>query len=460
MDTATYNEQPKVDCIVTSARNVADSDSTRTFSLRSGVEVLSTSDSALNGQARLVVAGNRYYHLDGLASRLLIALQAGPATITQLQDELLHCSDEKYGEQRIEETLNRLTALLILSDGREESTEASSSKKRSSYFALKVPLVSPRFLQPVTRLLAPMFIPAVVAWLFPLLAAGQVIFWLTERRAVPNLYHLPSGYVLITLLVANYAGLFFHELGHAAACARFGARHGAVGFSLYLVFPALYTDVTDSWRLSKTKRIIVDIGGTYMSLVAATIASVLFLKFGSLVFAQLCFIYGITVILNLNPFFRMDGYWVLADIMGLPNLMGANREVTWWLLRFGSRKWGSPPRVLYLLRRSQFIYFGYYLLFMVFTVFVTYYFYARYVPHTVRLLPGMVRELASNLRNQGMSLHVLGAGFGILVRSTPLLGPFIYAVRYLVRSFGQKSATVEQPESANSSVENTTIPVA
>jgi hypothetical protein len=424
------------------------------------VEILTTSDSALNGQARLVVAGSRYYHLDGLASLLLIALQKASRTAAQLRDDLLQSSGQAYEEQKIEQTLDRLVAFFIVTDGTQESGDGKNKREPSSYFAIKLPLISPRALRPLTRGLAPLFTPALVAWLFPLMLVGQIVFWWVERKMAPSLYHLPSGYTLLALFLANYAGLFLHEFGHATACAKFGARHGAVGFALYLIFPALYTDVTDSWRLSRTKRVIVDAGGTYMSLMAATVASLLFLEYKSPIFAQLCLIYGLTVIVNLNPFFRMDGYWVLSDVLGVPNLMAANHEVTWWLLRFGSKKMGATPRVMYLPPRSMFTYFAYYLAFIVFMVFAGYAFYEWYIPLAVHLVPGMCREMYSSLVGRGLSLHVLALLLQILVQSIPFLGPAIYVVRSLARMTRRKTGTVQQTGGTNPSVTNTPVSAA
>ena len=56
-----------------------------------------------------------------------------------------------------------------------------------------------------------------------------------------------------------------HETGHAAACAYGGGRPGAIGFGVYLLFPAFYTDVTDSYRLSRGGRLRTDLGGLYFN---------------------------------------------------------------------------------------------------------------------------------------------------------------------------------------------------
>ena len=59
----------------------------------------------------------------------------------------------------------------------------------------------------------------------------------------------------------------FHEFGHAAACRYGGATPGAMGAGLYLVWPAFYTEVTDSYRLGRAGRLRVDLGGLYFNAV-------------------------------------------------------------------------------------------------------------------------------------------------------------------------------------------------
>ena len=61
----------------------------------------------------------------------------------------------------------------------------------------------------------------------------------------------------------------FHEFGHAAAARYGGATPGAMGTGLYLVWPAFYTDVTDSYRLGRAGRVRTDLGGLYFNAIVA-----------------------------------------------------------------------------------------------------------------------------------------------------------------------------------------------
>jgi putative peptide zinc metalloprotease protein len=116
------------------------------------------------------------------------------------------------------------------------------------------------------------------------------------------------------------ASLLVHELGHAAACSRFGAKPSEVGFTLYLAFPAFYSDVTSAWQLTRRQRVIVDLGGTFFQFVVAALFATAYFVYGwePLRIGFLMIWYG--ALFSLNPIFKFDGYWVLADALGVTNL--------------------------------------------------------------------------------------------------------------------------------------------
>jgi putative peptide zinc metalloprotease protein len=112
----------------------------------------------------------------------------------------------------------------------------------------------------------------------------------------------------------------FHEFGHAAAARYGGATPGAMGTGLYLVWPAFYTDVTDSYRLGRAGRVRTDLGGLYFN---AVFALVTFGAWAASHFDALLLIIAVQVlqmVRQLAPFVRFDGYHILADLTGVPDL--------------------------------------------------------------------------------------------------------------------------------------------
>ena len=113
----------------------------------------------------------------------------------------------------------------------------------------------------------------------------------------------------------------FHEFGHAAAARRGGATPGVMGAGLYLVWPAFYTDVTDSYRLGRVGRLRTDLGGLYFNAIVAVGSP--WASGGSPAATRSCCVVATQILQMLRqllPFVRFDGYHVLADLTGVPDL--------------------------------------------------------------------------------------------------------------------------------------------
>jgi putative peptide zinc metalloprotease protein len=146
-----------------------------------------------------------------------------------------------------------------------------------------------------------------------------------------------------------------HEIGHAAACKAMGGRSTEIGVILVAgILPLPYCDATSAWRMPETwKRVVVSAAGMIFETFAAAIAAIVWALTpeGGRVHA-LCFttmvVSGVTtVVFNANPLLRYDGYYILSDITGTPNLTQRSRELWVFLIEryvFGLRG-TRPPRV-------------------------------------------------------------------------------------------------------------------
>jgi putative peptide zinc metalloprotease protein len=138
------------------------------------------------------------------------------------------------------------------------------------------------------------------------------------RASIDALVNKPAQTLVVLglLLVA----MVFHELGHASACRFGGAKPGAIGGGLYLMWPALYTDVTDATRLKRSGRIRTDLGGVYFN---AVMVGVLGAIYQATHYLPLVLAIAGSVLLmaeQLLPFVRFDGYWIVSDAAGVPDL--------------------------------------------------------------------------------------------------------------------------------------------
>jgi putative peptide zinc metalloprotease protein len=129
----------------------------------------------------------------------------------------------------------------------------------------------------------------------------------------------PTTLLLILGLVIVSAA--FHECGHAAATRYGGAQPGAMGAGLYIVWPALYTDITDSYRLGRGGRLRADLGGVYFNTVfmLLTAGVYFFTRFEPLLL--MIPLQQLEIAHQLLPFLRLDGYYIVSDLTGVPDIL-------------------------------------------------------------------------------------------------------------------------------------------
>ncbi len=118
----------------------------------------------------------------------------------------------------------------------------------------------------------------------------------------------------------------FHEFGHGLACKKFGGQCHEMGVMLLVLTPCLYVNVSDSWMLpDKWKRAFIAAAGMYVELVLASIAVFVWWFSNPGLVNQLAlnliFVSSVsTLLFNANPLLRYDGYYILADLLEIPNL--------------------------------------------------------------------------------------------------------------------------------------------
>jgi putative peptide zinc metalloprotease protein len=179
----------------------------------------------------------------------------------------------------------------------------------------------------LARIFAPSFWPPVLIAAVAAFVAFDV--WLFFVHGVAGgareaLYR--PGLLLLTLGVV-IAAAFFHEIGHAAGCRYGGARPGVMGVGLYVVWPAFYTDVTDAYRLGRGGRLRTDLGGVYFNALFVLALGGVYAATGieSLLLAALLVHFEMAH--QLLPFLRLDGYYIVADLVGVPDLFQRIRPI-------------------------------------------------------------------------------------------------------------------------------------
>ncbi len=210
------------------------------------------------------------------------------------------------------------------------------------------PLLGMRFRYTVTdpartrKLTAPfavLFNPLIVA----VVAAGFLAscWWVLMVRGLASATHdaFANPWLLLLIFAVTVLSAGFHEFGHAAAARRGGATPGAMGAGLYLVWPAFYTDVTDSYRLGRGGRLRTDIGGLYFNAVVAVATMGVWWATGFDALLLVVLTQILQMVRQLLPLVRFDGYHILADATGVPDLFQRIRPTLLGLLPW---RWGKP----------------------------------------------------------------------------------------------------------------------
>lgn len=122
-------------------------------------------------------------------------------------------------------------------------------------------------------------------------------------------------WLLLTFLI-----LFIHEMGHAISANKFNVKCNEIGLGIYLIFPVLYVNIGESWKLKRHKRIIINLSGIYFQLIIGVFIGFIAFFFKYSLLSHLFFTNLTILLLNLNPLIKFDGYWVLSDLMDTKNL--------------------------------------------------------------------------------------------------------------------------------------------
>jgi hypothetical protein len=183
-------------------------------------------------------------------------------------------------------------------------------------------LLRPRAANAVGRALAWLHYPALAGMVLATFGVFEVWLFAGHGAIGPLLDVERHPVLLLAVAGLTLASLLFHEFGHASACRYGGARPGAIGFGLYLVWPSLYTDVTDVYRLGRAGRLRTDLGGVYFNAIFILILGACYAVTGQPVFLAAAFVDNIQILQQLAPLVRMDGYFILGDLAGVPDLFG------------------------------------------------------------------------------------------------------------------------------------------
>lgn len=219
----------------------------------------------------------------------------------------------------------------------EENQKAKRLAQANPLF-LKLPIGDP---EPIIRKIAPMFgwiasRAFLVVWIVTMAVAGYFLFQSSDGQSNDGLASATQSLFTSNAwlwLIVTFVGMkIIHEFAHGLFCLRFGGRVPETGFVFILFLPIPYVDVTSCWGLaSKWQRIAVSAAGMYVEMFVAAIAAIAwslthdpivkFHLFNVMLTGSLT-----TILFNANFLMRFDGYYILSDVLEIPNLSQSGQQ--------------------------------------------------------------------------------------------------------------------------------------
>jgi putative peptide zinc metalloprotease protein len=283
---------------------------------------------------------------------------------------------------------------------------------------LNAAVVGPEAIARATGVLRHLYAPPLLVPLLAAVAAAHA--WLYGAHGVVRgadaVFGTPGAFLVVLGLVL--ASTAFHELGHAAALHYGGGRARAIGAGLYLVYPAFYTDVTDCYRLGRWARVRTDLGGFYFNLLFALAMVGAYAATGWEVLLVVVVVTDLEILHQLLPFVRLDGYWLLADLTGVPDFFSQMGSFVRSLLPVGRSRGGRLPALRWWAKAV----FGLYVVVVVPWLLVSLALLVAGAPHFLSTTADALRAAAAEARRAGDTVAVAAALVRTLLLVLPVLG--------------------------------------
>ncbi|MEO0248621.1 MAG: hypothetical protein ABIN58_03555, partial [candidate division WOR-3 bacterium] len=255
------------------------------WSRRENIEVYPFDSSCLEERLLIRLPEGNHLQLSRPVYELLFLLD-GERSLEDVSTTLSERLEQDFTPEEVTCLVEKflLPHRLLVLEGVNSVAESEGNKRsrKSEPFWLKLPLISPRILQPITWLTQHLFTkPAlIITGLLSLLAFIRLLL-VNQSGDLTATVRTLSGYDYVLIYALVIASTLWHELGHASACRRYGRTSGAIGVAMYLTFPVFYSKVTEVWSLTRRQRAVVDVGGMYFQLIFADLLALSTLVVGA-----------------------------------------------------------------------------------------------------------------------------------------------------------------------------------
>lgn len=166
-------------------------------------------------------------------------------------------------------------------------------------------------------------------------------------------------------LLASVIVKVVHEMGHAYMATRYGVAVNTMGVAVMVLYPVLYAETSNSWRMQdRRQRINISMAGVMAEMTLASVALIMWHMLPPGMAQGLCFLVAVvsliaSLVVNTNPLMRFDGYYLMSDLSGIDNLQDRSLAHAKWKIRGWLFGWDDgPPEPLPVEKRNFLTIFG------------------------------------------------------------------------------------------------------
>lgn len=300
----------------------------------------------------------QYYKITWAHALVMRVLTPG-MTLDELVKQVNARSSLRVSEEEIIEILNEAARLDLLAIPKSsEEVQLAADRAHTSwlwwllmhYLYIRIPIVNPdKFLQDTIDYVKPLISkPALVLYSLIIISGLFTVLLNIEQYLHTFTYFFNfEGFLGYSLTIISVKIL--HELGHAYTAKYFKIHVPTMGIAFLVLWPVLYTNVTNSWKLqNRTERLAITASGIIVELVLAGLATLGWAITDPGIMHSAFFIISSTtwvtsLLMNCNPAMRFDGYYLFTDIVGIDNLQSRSFAMTRWKLREWFLGLNMPP---------------------------------------------------------------------------------------------------------------------
>ena len=293
-----------------------------------------------------------------------------------------------YSQQEINTLFDRF---LIAKNILIENNELPPNKKKNAALKIRLTLIGPSSINIISRGLQLFHTETI----FKILAISSVtlsLFILSEfifadeTSSFKNISNFESTIAVAIIFI----GLVFHEFGHASAAYKFGCRNMELGLGWYIYFVVFFADLSEAWSLDKRQRIIINIAGIYFQCLFISVLFIVNVYFNSPAIELAYTLLALYNFFNINPFFRLDGYWIASDYIEINNLRDESYKTIKIMLT-------NPKRIFATLssvdnNKSRKLLFAYSLSLLLFLPLFAFYLYGHMLPSVFTFFKNLITQ--------------------------------------------------------------------